>query len=121
MLGSLKRTLLIGLMGVMSVGAAAAQESAFRSDRPKGLIPLDAEQEKKILTTWPRVERVHLNWLGLERINKVRTARGKTPLDRCRRPAHRPGSRGHDPRSRRFPPGRGRKRRDPRRSPGLGR
>lgn len=48
---------------------------------PKGLIPLTAEENAEILRTWPQVVKVNLNWLGFERINRVRAAKGEPALD----------------------------------------
>jgi len=64
--------LLVGLMG-----PGQPDDPPHRT----GLVPLSAEELAQVLSTRPQVTRVHLNWLGLERVNKVRTRKGLPPLD----------------------------------------
>jgi C1A family cysteine protease len=68
-------------MGAILYGGILAQEDPASGDPHRtGLIPHNADEIGQILTTWPRVEKVDLNWLGLERVNKVRTKKGKSRL-----------------------------------------
>lgn len=62
-------------------GFQAAQDRTDQDPHATGLIPLDARQIEEIVASWPRVRRVRLNALGLERVNAVRTAKGKPALD----------------------------------------
>ncbi len=62
-------------------GFQAAQDRTDQDPHATGLIPPDAGQLEDIVANWPRVRRVGLNALGLERVNAVRTAKGKPALD----------------------------------------
>jgi len=78
-----KAALLVILVGTLASGFAGQTPSAPDDVRlyPKGLIPLTAEETAEIYRTWPRVARVDVNWLGFERINKVRAEQGRPALD----------------------------------------
>src|SRR5512142_1992889 len=45
-----------------------------------GLIPVDAGEINRIVAKWPRVSKVRLNRVGLERVNDVRARKGKARL-----------------------------------------
>jgi hypothetical protein len=62
-------------------GAPAAQDLTPEPPHATGLIPLDAVQVEEIVANWPRIIRVRLNPLGLERVNAVRAAKGKAALE----------------------------------------
>lgn len=69
------------IIGMLTLGGAWPQERpAFNDDHRTGLIPHSAEEIGQILETWPRIDRVNLNWLGLERVNKERARKGKSTL-----------------------------------------
>lgn len=72
---------LLGLAGLLVLGGSGAQENPSNGPHAKGLIPLDAAQIEKIVSSWPQVTGVGLNPLGFERVNAVRAAKGKAPLD----------------------------------------
>lgn len=72
---------LAALIVLASTGVPNAQDRSAEAPRATGLIPLDAGQLEEILARWPRVARVGLNALGLERVNAVRAAKGKAALD----------------------------------------
>jgi C1A family cysteine protease len=75
------RTALFGLIGLLSLGGPAAQENRAEGPHATGLIPLDPGQIEEIVANWPRITRVGLNPLGFDRVNEVRTGKGKAPLD----------------------------------------
>ena len=58
-------------------GQWPAEPPAYRT----GLIPLSDEELAEVLATRPQITRVHLNWLGLERVNAVWKGKGRPPLD----------------------------------------
>lgn len=78
-----KFALLTILLGSAAAGPAGPTPAGPDDARlyPTGLIPLTAEETAEILRTWPRVVKVNLNWLGFERVNKVRMAKGEPALD----------------------------------------
>ena len=76
-----KKIALLGILAFFSLGGFAADKQIADPSRPTGLKPIDAVQMKHIKQNWPRVKKVHLNKLGLERINAVKAKRGKTLLD----------------------------------------
>jgi hypothetical protein len=72
---------LFGLLGLFCLsGFAAAQIKFADGTRPTGLKPLDAAQLMKIRENWPRIDRIHLNPLGFERINAHRAKKGSAAL-----------------------------------------
>ena len=72
---------ILGTLGILLLGGSAAQERQAGAPHPTGLIPLDARQIQEIREGWPRITRAGVNRLGLERVNAVKRARGKTPID----------------------------------------
>jgi hypothetical protein len=72
---------LLGLIGLFILNGSAAQENRDSANHATGLIPLDAAQIGKIVSSWPRITRVGINHLGFDRVNEVRSKKGKTPLD----------------------------------------
>jgi C1A family cysteine protease len=78
-----KSALLMIFLGAMASGFAGQTPAPSDDVRlyPKGLIPLTGEEAAEILRTWPQVARVEVNWLGFERINKVRAEKGERALD----------------------------------------
>jgi hypothetical protein len=78
---SCKALVFLGVLCVFFLSGAIAQDIFMAVEkRATGAIPLTAEQLEKIFTTGPRIDRVNLNRIGLERINKVRAQKGKAPL-----------------------------------------
>jgi C1A family cysteine protease len=77
----IRRALLVGLAGVLALGGPAAQDTGADGPLGTGLKPLDAVEVERIAAAWPRITRVGLNRLGLERINEVRARKGKPALD----------------------------------------
>lgn len=71
----------LGALFAAGPGPAAPQAPRAEAPRATGLIPLDAAQLEEILAAWPRIVRVGLNPLGFERVNAVRSAKGKPALD----------------------------------------
>mgnify|MGYP001055925794 CR=1 FL=1 len=79
---------LIAVLGVLSLTGpvfAAGQKTAAGQriaddTRPTGLKPVDAAQSQDIVKTKPRVDRVHLNRLGFDRVNEARAKQGKSAL-----------------------------------------
>ncbi len=72
---------ILGILGLALAGVPRAQESRVDGPRATGLIPLDAAQIEEIVANWPRIARVGVNRLGFDRVNEVRAAKGKPPLD----------------------------------------
>ena len=72
----------LGTMGGFLLNGAFAQDHLIRFEKraATGLVPLTAEQLNKVLTTWPRVDKVNFNRIGRERINKVKELKGKPLL-----------------------------------------
>ncbi len=81
MLKTLAKYALLAAVGIAALGGLAGQDPAGAPVNRTGLVPLTDEEFAEISRTWPRVTRVHLNWLGLERVNAVRERAGKTRLD----------------------------------------
>jgi C1A family cysteine protease len=78
---SFKALAFLGALGVFFLSGVVAQDNSIVGEkRATGAIPLTAEQLQKVLTTWPRVDRVNFNRIGLKRINKVRALKGEAPL-----------------------------------------
>ncbi len=75
-----RKTTLTALLAIFLLGGFVAQDAPDAGRYPTGLIPLTAAQVDEILDTWPRVTRVNLNWLGLERVNDARARGGREPL-----------------------------------------
>lgn len=75
------KTALLGMIGLLILGAPAAQENPAGDPHATGLIPLNERQVEEIVSSWPRVTRVGINWVGFERVNQVRAGKGKPPLD----------------------------------------
>jgi len=78
---SLSKYLLFGQLALLILAGFAAQEDHAVPARPTGLIPLDGRQIAEIVKTRRRIDKVGLNWLGLERVNEVRSRRGLTLTD----------------------------------------
>ena len=68
------------IWGVLSLSVLWAQEQLSFNPQRTGLIPLDAKQVGEIIRTWPRISKVNVNWLGIERINRSRAQKGMPPL-----------------------------------------
>jgi hypothetical protein len=75
------RTALLALIRVFGLAGPAGPQDGAEPPRATGLIPLDARQVEQIVAEWPRVNRVGLNALGFERVNKVRAEKGQPGLD----------------------------------------
>lgn len=69
------------LLGVLLTAGVAAREGPAGDPHSTGLIPLDVRQVGEILETWPRITHVDFNWLGFERINRIKAGKAKSPLD----------------------------------------
>jgi C1A family cysteine protease len=73
------------IFGAVSIflllGGAAGPSPSDDTPHRTGLIPLGDEELAEVLATRPQITRVHLNWLGLERVNAVRKGKGRPPLD----------------------------------------
>jgi hypothetical protein len=76
------RMAVLGLAGLLALSGSAAQESQAGTAHAAGLIPLDSREIEKIFSDWPRITLVGLNRLGFDRINEVRSEKGKAPLAR---------------------------------------
>lgn len=78
-----KIALLTVLLGAASTGPAGQAPASPDDARlyPKGLIPLTDEEVAEVFRSRPRVSKVNCNWLGLERINEVRSGKGLAALD----------------------------------------
>jgi C1A family cysteine protease len=72
---------LLGIAGLLVTVSPQAQVGSFDAPHATGLIPLDETQLQGIVADFPRVMHVVLNPLGFERVNAVRAAKGKPPLD----------------------------------------
>jgi C1A family cysteine protease len=59
------------------LGPRPAEDPPHRT----GLIPPTAEEMAELRATGPRISRIHLNRIGLGRVNAVRKAKGLSPLD----------------------------------------
>jgi len=82
-----KKLALLGMLSFFFLSGFAADKKIADPARPTGLKPIDAVQMEKIKKNLARVTKVHLNKLGLERINAVKAKRGKSLLDpRAARP-----------------------------------
>jgi len=77
----LKHALLLGIFIALLTGGLGAQEEPSGEPQGTGLIPLTAGQLDQIITSWPRINKVDFNWLGYERISKVRAGKGRPALD----------------------------------------
>ena len=77
-----KPLVFLGVLGGFLLSGAFAQDHLIRFENraATGLVPLTAEQLNKVLTTWPRVDKVNFNQIGRERINKVKALKGKPLL-----------------------------------------
>jgi C1A family cysteine protease len=78
---TLAKIALLGAVGFLLLSGFAGQDPAEGPPYRTGLIPPTEEELAEIVNTWPRVTRVNLNWLGLERSNEVRERKGLPPLD----------------------------------------
>ncbi len=81
MAGKSGKTVYLGAFGVFLMAGFAAQEPQTAYPYRTGLIPHDAGRVQEIVEGWPRITRVNLNWLGFERVNQVKAAKGKAPLE----------------------------------------
>jgi hypothetical protein len=72
---------LMGAFGLLLFGGSAGQDPGDVRSNRTGLIPLTQEEAAELLVTKPRITKVNLNWLGFERVNKVRSAKGLAALD----------------------------------------
>ena len=70
-----------GLLGALLLGGAPAQQSPEDGLHRTGLLRENDAQVRAFMDSHPRVTGVGINWLGLERINEVRTAQGRPALD----------------------------------------
>jgi hypothetical protein len=70
-----------GLVGLFGLSGLTADQRIADPSRKTGLKPIDEAQIREIRENWPRISRVHLNQLGLERINAERAKKGKGRLD----------------------------------------
>jgi C1A family cysteine protease len=75
------RTALLGTVLFLALAGPAGPQDGTEPPPATGLIALDAGQLERIAAEWPRITRVGLNFLGFERVNKVRQERGKPGLD----------------------------------------
>ena len=71
----------LGTFAILMLAGSPAQDGGAADPRPTGLIPLDDQQIHQIVENWPRITRANVNRLGFERVNAVRAAKGKPPLD----------------------------------------
>jgi len=74
----------IALVGICALGIFSAFSGQDRPGAPAyrtGLIPLTDEEFAEVRRTRPQVTKVDVNWLGFERVNEVRKAKGKDALD----------------------------------------
>ena len=84
MIKTIAKYAILGIFLGSMVAGLAGQAPAGPADTrlyPKGLIPLTDAEAAEIFSSWPRVAKVNVNWLGLERINEVRSRKGKAALD----------------------------------------
>ena len=77
----LAKIALMGAFGLLMFGGSAGQDPGDARSNRTGLIPLTQEEAAELLATKPRITKVNLNWLGFERVNKVRSAKGLPALD----------------------------------------
>ena len=77
----LAKIALMGAFGFLLFGGSAGQDPGDARSNRTGLIPLTQEEAAELLATKPRITKVNLNWLGFERVNKVRSAKGLPALD----------------------------------------
>ena len=75
-----KKMMLFGLVSFFCLGGFAAGQKIADRSKPTGLKPIDAAQVEKIQKNWQRINKIHLNQLGLERVNEVRAKKGQPPL-----------------------------------------
>ncbi len=75
-----KKMMLFGLVSFLCLGGFAAGQKIADRSKPTGLKPIDAAQVEKIQKNWQRINKIHLNQLGLERVNEVRAKKGQPPL-----------------------------------------
>ncbi len=69
-----------GMLGALLLAASPAQESRGDGPYQTGLLRENDAQVRAFMDSHTRVTGVGVNWLGLERINEVRAAKGKPPL-----------------------------------------
>ncbi len=78
---TLQRIAVFGALFTVLWGGSAPRQEQAAERYPTGLIPLEAKQVEEIVASWPRITKVNANWLGFERINRIRARKGKAPLD----------------------------------------
>ena len=78
---TLAKIALLGAFGLLLLSGFAGQDPGDVRHYRTGLIPLTDEEVAEIRGTRPQITKVYLNWLGFERINEVRAARGLAALD----------------------------------------
>ena len=84
MIKTIAKFALLGVFLGSMIAGPAGQTPAGPDDvrlYPKGLVPLTDEEAAEVFRAWPRVAKVNVNWLGLGRVNEVRTRKGKAALD----------------------------------------
>ena len=77
---SIKSFLLLGMISLFFLGGFQAQENRRDYPRFTGYTPLTDKQLEEIKKNKPHIDKVNLNWLGLDRVNEVRAKRGKPLL-----------------------------------------
>src|SRR5512138_311516 len=76
----LRGVFLLGTGLALLVPRLSPQRGPVLQVHGTGLIPVDAGEIDRIIAKWPRVNGVHLNRVGLERVNDVRAGKGKARL-----------------------------------------
>ena len=76
-----RKILFAALIGALILAVSPAQDLAPDEGHRTGLVPEDEARLRAFVETHPRVTGVRVNWLGLERVNDARAARGLSPLE----------------------------------------
>jgi C1A family cysteine protease len=76
----IKGLLLLGISAALLVPKLSPQRGPALQAHGTGLIPLDAREIGQIIAKWPRVNKVHLNRVGYQRVNDVRVRKGQSRL-----------------------------------------
>jgi hypothetical protein len=69
-----------GMLGVLLLAVSPAQDLPSGAGQRTGLLRDDEARVRALVESHPRVTGVKFNWLGLERIDAARAARGLAPL-----------------------------------------
>ncbi len=69
-----------GMLGVLLLAASPAQDLPSAAGHRTGLLRDDEARVRALVERHPQVTGVKLNWLGLERVEAARAARGLAPL-----------------------------------------